>query len=174
MIRQLLFIAIIISTGCNLDVVTSIPTEAAEARPAIQASEIEDIFVNYHIRSDTIKATEFGRYVYYIATIEEVRDIQSGAWSLIAQSPYDAKHRNCVDFANALYPMLTWSLCSAPVAVVFYWGFCWFPECPTLKIDRHALIMMVTQDHELMFVEPRQRGNIYAFPDDIIIMEIRI
>ncbi len=160
--------------GCYLDVITTIPTESVDVRPTIRVWQIRDIFESYQIRQEAIDTVGFSKEVYFIPTVEEVRVAQSDAWSIIAASPYDPRHRNCVDYAEALKPMITWALPSAPIGVIFYYDVCRIPDCDRLEIKGHALLLMVTREHELMFIEPRQRGNIYPFNTNAIIMEIRM
>ena len=172
-VLSIITIVLMAMQGCLLERITTIP-EVGD-KPEIGRDAIQAIFTEFDIDKEAIPTDlEMSKYQYSIATIDEVMEIQSDVWSVIAQSPFDARDRNCVAYANALYVALTWSLPSPPVAVIFYKETCGFPDCFPPGTTGHALIMMVTVEHNLMFIEPRRRWDIYPFDRDVTITEIRM
>ncbi len=159
-------------TGCISDTITSVPD--VSHLPVITKRQLRNILIDYNIKEKLLNLNSFSRPEYSIPTLEDVKDLQIDAWHLIGSSPYDKRNRNCVDFAEALKPILTWQTPTAPIGIVFYYGFCRIPDCASTKIYGHALLIFVTQNRKVVFIEPRQAGNIYNFDYDVVIAEIRI
>jgi len=158
-----------ILTGCP-NVITTVP-DVSEL-PTIVKSEVKELLLDYGIWKSVVNSTVFSREIYSIPELETVREIQEAAWLAIGLSPYDERDRNCVDFARALDGIFAVSLPSAPIGVVLYLDFvCSVDRC---DVKGHALLVFITQDHEVMFIESRIEGRIYPLDRDVIITEIRM
>lgn len=174
--NKIVGVAILIAliwTGC-VDVITTIPD--VSGLPVITKYEVIGIFADNGVKEKLLDATGFSRNEYSIPLLKRVREVQTMAWSLlIGKSAYSERDRNCVDFANALLSILTWHLPSAPIGIVFYLDFvCSVPGCVVGEIRGHALLVFVTQERELMFIEPRIAGRIYEFDRSVWVTELRM